>query len=93
MYEHSRNSTEIQFLFITKKFIITTSYLIINLLQDYSRYQFIRDIHPDQKSGKHVNHCFAVTNKTNMHESISLGKYFKELMQSKKQTVQSIRTS
>ena len=63
------------------------------LLQDNSRYQFVRDIHPDQRSGEHANHCFVVANKTSMHESISLGKYFKELMQSKTLSVQSFCTS
>jgi len=74
---------------ITEKFI-NNNFISYNksLLQDNSRYQFVRDIHPDLRSGKHANHCFVVTNKTSMHESISLGKYFKELMQIKAPSMQ-----
>ena len=56
--------------------------------------KMLSDIHPDQRSGKGANHCFIGYPTTpSTHESISLGKYFKELMQSKTLYVQSFRTS
>ena len=90
MYEQFNIPIEFDSYSSLKNSSITTSYLTIILLQDNSRYQFVRDIHPDQRSGKHANHCFVVANKASMHESISLGKYFKELLQNKKQPMQSI---